>query len=392
MSTSPLRGLRSAPFLAFLLAAFVLVGCDSPEADITGALEPEVTMEIGALPETVPAPADNPVSVAKRDLGQLLFWDPVLSGTMDVACATCHHPDHGYADGMIVSQGVFGIGLGPQRTGGNATERNSPSVLNTGFNGLLQDGSVDPASAPMFWDLRAEGLEEQALQPILNGDEMRGPHIAENAIMDTVLTRLAQYPEYVDRFTDAFGTPGITENRLAQAISAYERTLVSNNSRFDRYMRGELTALNNQEIQGMNAFIEVGCADCHSGPMFSDFEVHTLGVPEAFDGMDDGATGRFDFRTPTLRNITLTGPYMHNGVFDSLDDVLDFYEDISDGDDDDLNQFVSFANLDPEMRDLSLNGNQINEIIAFLRTLTDENFDRSRPATVPSGLSPGGSL
>lgn len=289
----------------------------------------EVGNFISALPETISYPADNPYSEEKEELGRLLFWDPILSGNKDVACASCHHPELGYADGIKFSQGVNGEGLGTNRSNGMKTERNSPTVINTVFNGIDNDGYFNSSTAPMFWDNRAKGLEEQALLPLLSKEEMRGENYTEDEIVNVILQRLNEIPEYQDKFNIAFGSSEITEENLLKAIATFERGIVANNSRFDQYMRGDENAITDFELRGMREFIEVGCADCHSGPMFSDYELHVLGVPDNRNNQDEGSTGIFDFRTPTLRNLKFTAPYMHNGLFDDLEDVVDFYHEIS---------------------------------------------------------------
>lgn len=366
--------------------------CQRDEDVMQNNLAELETGEISALPETVQFPNNNPYSNAKFELGRTLFWDPVLSGPKNVACATCHHPSFGYADGRDLSLGVNGTGLGPNRRDGDLAARNAPTILNTAFNGIGVFGNYNPNAAPMFWDNRAMGLEEQAILPILSAEEMRGNEIAEAAIVDTVLQRINAIPAYRAMFSAAFGNETVDETRLAQALATFQRNIIANNSPFDEYMRGDLGALSNQQIEGMNTFIDAGCANCHSGPMFSDFELHTLSVPDHPEIGDDGATGDFDFRTPSLRNLSLTAPYMHNGVFDDLEDVLEFYDDISGGNGDSQNPNIGDNQIDQDARRLQLNRRDIDEIIAFLNALNDNDFDRSIPQNIPSGLSVGGNI
>ncbi len=370
------------------ISILILSSCQ----DDTTIVEQNLEEFISALPLEVQYPSENPFSQEKENLGRLLYWDPILSGTKDVACVSCHHPSHGYADGLDFSQGVGGSGLGPDRFGGLKTRRNAPTIINTAFNGIDNDGNYDPEIAPMFWDNRAQSLEGQALLPMLSKEEMRGEFIDEEAIVDTIINRLNSIPEYVSMFQQAFGSNGINQNRILEAIGTFERSIVANNSRFDQYMRGDVSALTDFEIQGMNAFIQVGCADCHNGPMFSDYELHTIGVRDNISPSDRGATNSFDFRTPTLRNLNLTAPYMHNGIHSTLEDVLEFYEDIAEGDDDQRNTNVSENQLDEEMQDLDMDDDQIDEIIAFLNTLNDDDFDKTIPNNVPSGLPVGGNI
>lgn len=352
----------------------------------------DIEDRINALPTEATHPANNPYSAQKADLGRMLFWDPIMSGTKDIACVSCHHPDFGYADGIDLSLGVNGTGLGTNRTGGTLVQRNAPTVINTVFNGISINGNYSHADAPMFWDNRTQSLELQALEPMFSKEEMRGELIAEEDIMDTLIARLNNITSYKSMFQAAFGSDIITEDRIGMAIATFERTIIANNSRFDQYMRGDDNALSNQEIDGMNRFVEVGCSDCHSGPMFSDFELHTIGVPNHPLVTDEGATGDFDFRTPSLRNLSHTAPYMHNGHFETLEDVVEFYEDISDGRENRINAQLSINDLDRDVRGLNLNGGDIDEIVAFLRALNDDSFDKTVPQSVPSGLPVGGNI
>ena len=292
--------------------------------------------------ETAPA-------ITVEELGRLLFWDPILSGDKDVACATCHHPDFAYADGRELSLGAGSVGLGPSRTdltGGviPVVKRNSPTVLNTVFNGLDRRGrnrgdrrrrnrasngtpvSVDQTRAPMFWDNRTWSLEAQALEPIKAFEEMRGSAYAEDVAIDSAVARLQAIPEYVALFQEAFG-PGtsISADQLAGAIATFQRSLVAMNSPFDRFRAGDSTAMTAPQQRGLQQFNDAGCARCHRGLMFSDYNLRTEGVKEnpQLSEPDEGA-GRFRFRTPSLRNVALTAPYMHNGMLATLADVLAF--------------------------------------------------------------------
>ena len=197
-----------------------------------------------------PAGAQSAAGTGIEELGRLLFWDPILSGERDVSCATCHHPDFAYADGRELSLGAGAVGLGPERADVSdgripVVKRNSPTVLNTGFNGLDRrrrrrgsdarrtfDGtvaSVDQASAPMFWDNRVRSLEAQALEPLKAMEEMRGTAYSEDVAVDRVVVRLQAIPEYVSLFEDVFGPGPIQADQLARAIAAFERSLVAMN-------------------------------------------------------------------------------------------------------------------------------------------------------------------
>lgn len=371
----------------FLIIAIIMVALAScaPEP-----LDLEIENQFGQLPATVAYPIDNFPSSEKVMLGKFLFWDPILSGNKDIACVTCHHPKDGYAEQLDLSIGVGGIGLSNTRRNGILVKRNSPTILNTSYNGINAEGINTPETAPMFWDNRAQSLEEQAIQPILSKEEMRGSEISEDAILDTVILRLKHIPEYENIFTEVFGENSITEENIGKAIAAFERTLIANNSRFDQYANGDITALSSLELRGMINFTEVGCANCHNGPMFSDYELHVLTVPENEKlNTPDNGNGEFAFRTPSLRNLDLTAPYMHNGVFTTLEEVMDFYDDV---DDESQNPNIESQNRDEKLRLLDIPDDKVTSIIAFLNSLNDEHFDNEILTEVPSKLNPGGSI
>ena len=348
------------------------------------------------------------------ELGRLLFYDPILSGGQDVACATCHHPEFGYADGRALSIGIEGRGLGPDRAHTTTAQngfvrRNSPTIVNTAFNGMDENGNYDPATAPMFWDNRLVSLETQALGPIEDFAEMRGHAFGEGEGVEGVIVRLQNNAEYQTLFTGAFGSANsINSQNIGIAIAAFERMITATDSPFDRFQAGDQNAMSQQQIAGMNTFNQVGCDNCHSGPMFSDYQLHTLGVPDnnLLDNPDSGADGSFNFRTSTLRNLSSTGPYFHNGVGGNLQETIRFYTTARNfarnngngggnggGGGLNINQNVQPNDIDNDIRNLNnLNNNDIQEIIAFLEALNDDNFDRRIPDSVPSGLQVGGDI
>ncbi|MCG8670002.1 MAG: hypothetical protein MI867_11355 [Pseudomonadales bacterium] len=353
-------------------------------------------LALGALPLEVQHPENNLPNADKTELGKMLYWDPILSGDKDVACVTCHHPSMGFSESLQLSKGVGAVGLGEDRTGGALVKRNAPTVINTAFNGIDETLQYSPEDAPMFWDNRATSLESQAVLPILSKEEMRGESIEEDDdVFPTLIARLEEIPEYVEMFNAAFGDAAITEERIAFAIASFERSIIANNSRFDQYMRGDETALNQEELEGLDLFMEAGCADCHNGPMLSNYELHVVGVPESDQSVllpevDKGA-GSYEFRTPTLRNLSLTAPYMHNGAFETLEEVMLFYFDATEGES--IHPDLQLADLDPDIREMDLedaDADDLKAIISFMRTLDDNNFDNSVPTSVPSGLNPGG--
>ncbi|MBP9085746.1 MAG: cytochrome-c peroxidase [Kofleriaceae bacterium] len=360
-------------------------------ATVGACVEPRTPASVhavAALPDTVPAPVDNPGSEAKVVLGRALFWDPILSGDRDVACATCHHPDYAYADGRALSIGVGGVGLGPLRVAVgvlHATTLNSMTILDTAWNGLnARDVPTSPEDAPMFWANRAHGLENQASGPMHNIDEMRGTQFTDAAIGFEVAARLEANAEYRAMFDRAFGAVPITEKNITQAIAVFERTLVARNSSFDRYMAGEDAAMNSAQKRGLMEFTARGCTHCHAGPMLSDFQLHTMQADHGLHGGHSG-TGMPGgvIRTVSLRNVMRTAPYFQDGSLPTIDDVFNFYMHIDQAADPEL------AGIDPPM---PIAVGARDDLKAFFTAISDGDYDRSVPVTVPSGLPPGGTI
>jgi len=396
---------RSICIIYIFLSVIFFEGCSNPKKHETvqklssqNKVENIVENKNSALPEDVLTPSDNPISPEKIALGKLLFFDPILSGNKDVACATCHHPDHGYAEFLNISIGVNGKGFGSQRTFNSPNnipfvKRNAHTVLNSAYNGIDMQNKYAPEDAPMFWDIRVASLENQALEPIKALEEMRGFGYSETEILVEVVDRLNAIPAYLKLFSEAFPeSDQITIQNIAKAIATFERTLIGNNSRFDRYMRGDNDAISISEKEGYETFKKVGCVNCHNGPMFSDYKMHVLGVPEndKLPEADSGFEETFQFRTASLRNLRFTAPYMHNGSMNTLQKVLEFYEDISFGKS--RNPSVSASQFDPLAKELNLSVKEMGPIISFLNTLNDAEFDKDIPVSVPSGLPVAGDI
>ncbi|MGZ0174243.1 MAG: cytochrome-c peroxidase [Planctomycetales bacterium] len=263
------------------------------------AEKPDTESELVPLPKKVTAPKDNPTTPAKVELGKKLFFDPRLSGDNKMSCATCHMPDKAYSDGLALSPGADGKLLG----------RNTQTCLNVGF------------FETFFWDGRAASLEQQAVGPIQSTVEM-------NQDLDELETELAAIPRYVTEFKEVFGTKP-NKDGIAKALAAFQRTLVTEPSPFDRFLAGDKDALSAEAKRGLELFRgEAGCIECHNGPLLSDGKFYRLGVSFKDEGRA-AITGkkqdRYRFRTPSLRNIAETGPYMHDGSQKTLDDVVTFY-------------------------------------------------------------------
>ena len=368
---------RHAGGMVILLAWVTSAAC---------GLDPLPDTRLAALP--VVSPPSNPSAQGRAiaELGRLLFFDPLLSATRDTACATCHHPRYGWADGRSTPLGAHSRGLGPERRMSPShtfppLPRNTPTILNVAFNGIQTGQTYQPAAAPMFWDNRVLSLEAQAMIPIRSREEMRGDACTEPQAVTQMVGRIAAVQAYRNLFAQAFKSD-VSAERVTLSLAAFQRTLIAPTTPFDRFMRGDTTAMTPLQQRGMQAFQRAGCALCHNGPMLSDYKLHGLGVIDA-------STTRQDFRTPTLRQLPHTAPYMHNGSFKTLEDVLQFYDLMMDA----VSETLDGADqnhppLDPLLRHLNLQPEDHEPILAFLQALSTDDYDRSVPAEVPSGLPP----
>lgn len=333
------------------------VGWPAPHVD-----EGVAWREIGRLP-AVEHPADNPHSSPKELLGRMLFFDPRLSGSGQMACASCHDPDLGWADGRTTSFGHSRKHLA----------RNAPTIRNAAFQTHL------------FWDGRAASLEEQAKAVLANPDEMR-------ADPEQVVKMLEAEPEYRKLFSEAFGDERPSIDQAAAAIACFERTVVGGGSRFDAFMKGNSAALSDAAILGLDLFRrEARCINCHNGPAFSDGDFHDLGLSNYGRPFEDLGRGKVTgdpadtgkFRTPTLRDVTATTPLMHNGLFE-LDVALTLYNSgmptavRKQGQEHD----PAFPVKSPHLKPLGLNKQDLADLTAFLTSLEEPNR-RIRPPALP---------
>jgi cytochrome c peroxidase len=388
MNTITPCGIRiGAVIVLFVLFSF---SC----SDYENSLDERIRLlKLQSLPE-VSYSSNNQYSENKVKLGKLLFYDPILSGEKNIACATCHHPSLGYADAIDLSIGPGGKGLGVKRTrspGRPYAMRNSPTIVNTTYNGLANASQkLNEFPPPMTWTSIRRTLEAQTLAPITNQAIMRGNIFEASVVLDSISKRLQSIPEYVTLFDREFkGGPGIiTPENLGKAVAAFEQSIVSNNSPYDEYVNGQTTALSEQQKAGLLLFFgKANCATCHAGSMFSDYALYNLGIfdnPKLNDP-DLGNGMQRLFRTPSLRNVALTAPYMHNGTIATLRDVLRFYN--SGGAE---NPSVAHDQISIKITPLHLSEDEVNSILSFLEALTDETYDREVPLHVPSGLKPGG--
>lgn len=323
------------------LAAALLLWADRPAARAEGFLA-------NGLLAPVPVPLTNPQDAAKVKLGTMLYFDMRLSKDQTVACATCHRPDKGWADPDRFSSGV----------GGAKGGRQAPTVLNSAYSAL------------QFWDGRAKDLEEQALGPIANPVEMDLP-------LTEAIARLKALPGYVAQFKAVFGTEPDTSG-LAKALAAFERTVVSTNAPFDRYLKGDERAMSPAAVRGMDLFNgKAHCSPCHSGPNFSDNRFHNLGVGYQAGKFADVGRSAISgnprdlgkFKTPGLRSIAETAPYLHDGSEATLAAVIDFYDRGGNPN----------PNLDPLMLPLHLTKREKADLVEFLQALTGEKVTVTVP-------------
>lgn len=331
---------------------------------------------LGALPAPF-IPPDNPMSQAKVELGRMLFFDTRTSGDVSTSCASCHDPVLGWGDGSDLSRGYPGA----------LHWRNSQTVINAAYYQKL------------FWAGESKSLEKQANSAITG-------NLAGNGDPIMIEERLAQCPDYVQRFRDVFGTRRPLYSDVLKAIATYERTLVQRDTPFDKYVNGDAEALTAAAKRGLVLFQgKAGCIKCHNGPFSSDQDYHALGVPdnEAFEwdplrqialryqhyarGVPEAEyrSARTDqglyyttkrdadrglFRTPTLRYLEFTPPYMHNGAFFTLEEVIDFYDEGG----------GESANKSPLLQPLNLTEEQKADLLDFLLAMTGDEIIHDPPS------------
>ncbi|MBS1788944.1 MAG: cytochrome-c peroxidase [Acidobacteria bacterium] len=343
------------------------------------ALAAEHVSQIAAPVE----PRNNQGEASRVELGYQLFFDPVLSNDKTTSCASCHHPDYGMADGMVKGIGAGGRGYGAHRAGtGPELPRNTPSLFNVAFNNF------------QFWDGRVATLEEQVLVPLFAENEMNQHDLAE------LLKRLRAIPQYRELFVKAFGFKSkqdgseINLQNIARAIAAFERKLNITETSYDHFVRGKDDALTIEQLRGLVVFLGQGqCAVCHTPPNFHDGVLASIGTttsPDKNSPIDPdpgfGAVMRREdgfgmFKTPGLRNVERTAPYMHNGAFKTLEEVVEFYNDGGG-----RGRGQDAYSQDSKVAKLNLTEQQKKDLVAFLKGLNDLSPPPLVPASVPSGL------
>jgi cytochrome c peroxidase len=285
-------------------------------------------------------PADNKMTPARIELGKVLFFDPRLSGSRWISCATCHNPTLGWADGLTTA---FGHGM-------VKLKRASPSLINAAYGRIF------------MWDGRKATLEEQALGPFQSKDEM-------NMDISAMLDRISAIPAYGEMFRHAYPGEGISAEVVAKALASFERTVISKNTPFDRWRQGDTAAVSPSAKRGFDLFLhKAACSGCHQGYNFTDDGFHNIGLhTPAGMAVDEGRyeqrkvksmTGAF--KTPTLREIALTAPYMHNGIYQTLEEVVEHYDRGGD----------VKEQLDPNMHPLNLTATEKKDLVEFMKSLT----------------------
>jgi cytochrome c peroxidase len=328
-------------FGAINLTSAPAAGPSIPPSNSAGALKNKYLR-----PASVPVPADNAITKERVLLGKALFFDPRLSGSQFISCATCHNPGFGWGDGL-----PKGIGHGMKQLG-----RHTPTILNSAFGDL------------MFWDGRADSLETQALGPIQSPGEMNMP-------IGQAVERISSISGYKPLFERAYPGEAISEKTIAKAIAAFERTVITEDAAFDHWIKGDEQAISNSAKRGFALFNgKARCAECHSGWNFTDSGFHDIGVAD--EDLGRGKLLKLEamqhaFKTPTLRNATLRAPYLHNGSEPTLEAVLDFYDKGGD---------AQRPSLAPEIQPLHLAEQDKKDLMEFLSTLTSSE---QQPVTLP---------
>ena len=332
-----------------------------PEPHVEEGVE---VREIGPLPP-VQAPEENPTTPARVELGRQLFFDPRLSGSGQIACASCHDSQLGWGDGRDQA-------LGHDRQRG---PRNAMTLLNVGHFERL------------FWDGRADGLEGQALKPITNPVEMHNT-------IDDMLKTLNGIPEYRREVEAIFGSETIDEQHVARALAAFQRTITSRTSRVDEFLKGDEGALSGQELRGLHLFrTKARCMNCHDGPLLSDRQFHNTGLH--YYGRKYEDLGRYEvtgepkdagrFRTPSLRDVAITGPWMHNGLFPTLEGIINMYDagGVHPEPDPDEADDPLFPETSPLLQPLELTSAEKEALETFLRALSETPARVRAPETLP---------
>ncbi|MBI3795012.1 MAG: cytochrome-c peroxidase [Nitrospinae bacterium] len=347
--------MKKSALLSVVATVFILVGSASAheKGEVVKSGDWHLHLPLGLPADKFLIPQDNPMSKEKIELGKLLYFDKRLSIDDTLSCADCHDPKHGFTDNKPVSEGV----------GGTKGGRSAPTIINRAF------------TTTQMWDGRKASLEDQTTGPLTNPVEMKQPSD------EAVVKKLAAIKGYAAKFKKVFGKEVNIED-YRKAVAAFERTVVSGNSKYDRFKAGNQKALNASEKNGLDLFEgKARCLSCHNGFNFSDEGYHNIGVGMSAENPDVGRSkisGKEDdkgaFKTPTLRDISATAPYMHDGSEKTLEDVVEFYDKGG----------VANPSLSPLIEKLGLTSGEQKDLVAFLKALDGEGWRNiSAPKSFP---------
>lgn len=347
---------RIVLLLALLVILFSIFLYSFTSIEDKTDLDVNFPVPLGLQP--IPWPKDNPYSKQKEELGRLLYFDKRLSSDGTVSCATCHNMPCGYSDCKAIAIGI-------KEAKGT---RHSPTIINAAYDTIY------------FWDGRAASLEDQSKGPLANPKEMtmlKDPHEAHKQCVECI----RNIQGYKILFKEAFGEEEVSLDKIAKAIATFERTILSGNSPYDRYVAGDRTVLSKEQLRGLTVFKKVRCAHCHGGFNFTDNQFQNIGV-----GMDEPNPdlGRYlishdekdwgAFKTPSLREVEHTAPYMHDGSLKTLDEVVEYYDKGG----------IKNKNLHPIMKPLNLTKEDKKALVSFLKALSGEGWQHNQePAEFP---------
>lgn len=325
-----------------ILNSLLTLSCKDEKKEVVRKDDQTKRLEIASYP----FPPDNVPTSERILLGRTLFFDPIVSGSNWISCASCHNPGLAWTDGLKTAVGHNMKILG----------KNTPTILNGAYGNK------------MFWDGRADNLEEQALGPITSPDEM-------NQNMEELILELKNIPGYKNLFSKAYPSEEISAATIGKAIASFERTIFSTESAFDRWKKGDKAALSESAQRGFTVFNgKANCSSCHQGEQFSDNGFHNIGLKNAVKEV-----GRFKivpvksmkgaFKTPGLRDVALTGPYMHDGSYTTLEEVIEHYDRGGD----------EKNNLDPNMLALKLTDQEKTDLVEFMKSLSGKRVSITIP-------------
>ena len=347
--------------MRLIAVAVLTVFCGVASSRLSAEDSFKLHVPLGLDAKRIRIPKGNVLTAENVSLGKQLYFDKRLSRDGSISCASCHDPQHGWSNGERFATGI----------GGQVGGRSAPTIINAGY---LNSGHLKLTKILQFWDGRSEELEGQALGPIQNEIEM-------DMKLDELVEKLNSIEGYRVQFQEVFGTD-VTSDGIARAIAAFERTVLSGGAPFDKYKNGDEAALSTAARRGMNVFFnKAHCSACHAGANFADGGFHNIGIGMDQENPDLGRYvvtliegDRGSFKTPTLREIARTAPYMHDGSKATLEDVLNYYDQGG----------VQNPQLDEEMRPLKLTDQEKTDLVMFLEEgLSSDSYLEVKPPKLP---------